>query len=86
MIEQVQYMSSQTTSSKKRLGARVVRAFFVGLSVGFAGGFGVYLLALAVNTLSKTPVLSPLAFLLLVLGFTTVASVGIELSKDLENA
>jgi len=63
-----------------------VRAFFVGLSVGFAGGFGVYLLALAVNTLQNAPVLSPLAFLLLVLGFTTVASVGIELSKDLENA
>jgi len=78
-------MSSQTTPPKKRLGARIVRAFFVGLSVGFAGGFGVYLLALAVNTLQGTPVLSPLAFLLLVLGFTTVASVGIELSKDLAN-
>ena len=79
-------MSSQTIPSKKRLGARIVRAFFVGLSVGFAGGFGVYLLALAVNTLQGTSVLNPLAFLLLVLGFTTVASVGIELSKDLENA
>jgi len=63
----------------------LLERFFVGLSVGFAGGFGVYLLALAVNTLSNTPVLSPLAFLLLVLGFTTVASVGIELSKDLAN-
>ena len=79
-------MSSNSNTPKKRLSARIVRAFFVGLSVGFAGGFGVYLLALAVNTLSNTPVLSPLAFLLLVLGFTTVASVGIELSKDLENA
>jgi hypothetical protein len=79
-------LSSQNSAPKKRLGARIVRAFFVGLSVGFAGGFGVYLLALAVNTLQGTPVLSPLAFLLLVLGFTTVASVGIELSKDLENA
>jgi len=79
-------MSSQTTPPKKRLSARIVRAFFVGLSVGFAGGFGVYLLALAVNTLQNASVLNPLAFLLLVLGFTTVASVGIELSKDLENA
>jgi len=78
-------MSSNSNTPKKRLGARIVRAFFVGLSVGFAGGFGVYLLALAVNTLQGTPVLSPLAFLLLVLGFTTVASVGIELSKDLAN-
>jgi len=68
---------------KKRLGARIVRAFFVGLSVGFAGGFGVYLLAVAVNALSSTVVLSPLAFLLLVLGFSIVSSVGIELSKDL---
>ena len=68
---------------KKRLGARIVRAFFVGLSVGFAGGFGVYLLAVAVNTLSSTTTLSPLAFLLLVLGFSLVASIGIELSKDL---
>jgi len=68
---------------KKRLGARIVRAFFVGLSVGFAGGFGVYLLAVAVNALSNVTVLSPLAFLLLVLGFSIVSSVGIELSKDL---
>ena len=68
---------------KKRLGARIVRALFVGLSVGFAGGFGVYLLAVAVNTLQATTVLSPLAFLLLVLGFSIVSSVGIELSKDL---
>jgi len=60
-----------------------VRAFFVGLSVGFAGGFGVYLLGVAVNALSNVTVLSPLAFLLLVLGFSIVASVGIELSKDL---
>jgi len=74
-------MSTQTP--KKRLGARIVRAFFVGLSVGFAGGFGVYLLAIAVNALSNVTVLSPLAFLLLVLGFSIVASVGIELSKDL---
>jgi len=72
-----------TPIPKKRLGARIVRAFFVGLSVGFAGGFGVYLLAVAVNTLQGSTVLSPLAFLLLVLGFTIVASVGIELSKDL---
>ena len=72
-----------TQPPKKRLGARIVRAFFVGLSVGFAGGFGVYLLAVAVNALSSTVVLSPLAFLLLVLGFSIVASVGIELSKDL---
>jgi len=68
---------------KKRLGARIVRAFFVGLAVGFAGGFGVYLLAVAVDALSNVKVLSPLAFLLLVLGFSIVASVGIELSKDL---
>jgi len=74
-------MSAPTV--KKRLGARIVRAFFVGLSVGFAGGFGVYLLAVAVNTLQATTVLSPLAFLLLVLGFSIVSSVGIELSKDL---
>jgi len=74
-------MSAPTV--KKRLGARIVRAFFVGLSVGFAGGFGVYLLAVAVNSLSSVTVLSPLAFLLLVLGFSIVSSVGIELSKDL---
>ena len=72
-----------TQPPKKRLGARIVRAFFTGLSVGFAGGFGVYLLAVAVNSLSSVTVLSPLAFLLLVLGFSIVSSVGIELSKDL---
>jgi len=74
---------SQTQVPKKRLGARVIRAVFNGVSLGILGGAGVYILAEGVNTLSGATTLNPTAFLLLILGASITASVGIELSKDL---
>jgi len=68
---------------KKRLGARVVRAIFNGVALGILGGTGIYILAEGVNTLSGTSTLNPTAFLLIVLGGSVAASVGVELSKDL---
>jgi len=69
--------------TKKRLGARITRAVFNGLSLGILGGAGIYILAQGVDTLAGTPVLNPTAFLLLIVGGSIVTSVGIELSKDL---
>jgi len=74
---------SQSPTPKKRLGARVIRAIFNGIALGILGGVGVYILAMGVNTLAGTSVLNPTAFLLIVLGGSVTASVGIELSKDL---
>ncbi len=74
---------SQSAAPKKRLGARLTRAFFVGLTLGFVGGIGAYLLSVAVNELAATIVVNPIAFFLLVLGFSLVGSVSVELSKDL---
>jgi len=61
----------------------MIRAIFTGFSVGILGGVGVYILATGVNNLAGTSVLNPTAFLLIVLGGSVTASVGIELSKDL---
>jgi len=68
---------------KKKLGARMIRAIFTGFSVGILGGVGVYILSTGVNQLTGSTVLNPIAFLLLILGGSLTASVGIELSKDL---
>jgi len=72
-----------STSPKKRLGARVIRAIFNGVALGILGGTGVYILAQGVNTLAGSSILNPTAFLLIVLGGSVTASIGIELSKDL---
>jgi hypothetical protein len=69
--------------TKKRLGARVVRAVFNGVALGILGGTGVYILASGVNSLAGSQILDPTAFLLIVLGGSVTASVGVELSKDL---
>ncbi len=68
---------------RKKIGARVIRAIFNGLGLGILGGTGVYILASGVNNLAGTSVLNPTAFLLIVLGGSVTASIGIELSKDL---
>jgi len=69
--------------TKKRLGARMIRAIFNGVALGILGGAGIYILAQGVDTLAGSPVLNPTAFLLIILGGSITASVGIELSKDL---
>ncbi|QJF12366.1 hypothetical protein QIT29_gp20 [Metallosphaera rod-shaped virus 1] len=68
----------------KKVSARVIRALFVGSTIGIFGGFGLYLLADAINTLAHATIVSPTGFLLLGFGGSIAGVVGTELSKDLE--
>ena len=69
--------------AKKSIAAKLVRAFFVGQTIGLIGGLGLYIMARAVNALAGSTVLDPTAMLLLTDGLATIASIGVELSKDL---
>jgi len=73
-------------SEKKtiHIGRRITRAVFNGLMIGVFGGTGLYLLTRAVNILAGEVVLDPIAFLMLGLGGSTVAAIGIELSADIQ--
>jgi len=65
------------------IGRRIVRAIFNGMCIGIFGGAGLYLLATAVNLLAGASVINATAFLLLGLGGSVVAAIGIELSADI---
>jgi len=67
----------------KSIGAKIIRAFFIGQSIGLVGGLGMFILAKALNVLAGSNVLDPISMLLLTDGIVTVASIGVELSKDL---
>ena len=69
--------------AKKSIAAKIIRAFFIGQTIGFIGGIGMYVMAKAVNILAGSAVFDPTALLLLTDGVATVAAIGIELSKDL---
>jgi hypothetical protein len=75
-------MSQQ--NQKPKIGQRMIRALFAGTTVGMIGGLGLYMLAKAINIIAGTPVFNEIAFLVLGLGGSLVAAVGIELSKDME--
>ncbi|MEM1560581.1 MAG: hypothetical protein QXN35_03445 [Ignisphaera sp.] len=70
-------------NNKPKLGQRMIRALFVGSTVGMIGGLGLYMMARAVNLIADAPVFDEMAFLVLGLGGALVAAVGIELSKDM---
>lgn len=76
--------NNQKDNQKPKLGQRMIRALFVGSTLGMIGGLGLYMLARAVNLIAGAPVFNEIAFLVLGLGGALVASVGIELSKDME--
>jgi ascorbate-specific PTS system EIIC-type component UlaA len=65
------------------IGARIIRAIFVGSTIGIFGGIGLFLLATAVNVFASSQVLPPIGFLLLGFGGSLVAAVGVELSSDM---
>jgi len=75
---------AQNQNNKPKLGQRMVRALFVGSTVGMIGGLGLYMMARAVNLIAGIPVFNEVAFLVLGFGGALVAAVGIELSKDME--
>ena len=72
------------SEKKVKIGARVIRALFAGSTIGIVGGLGLYLLTVAVNTIADSTVLNPIGMLLIGLGGSLVAAIGIELSKDIE--
>lgn len=74
---------SENKGKKISVGAKLVRAFFIGQTIGIIGGIGLYLLTLAVNTLASSTIIDPISMLLLTDGMATVASIGVELSKDI---
>jgi hypothetical protein len=68
------------------IGARIVRAIFVGSTIGIFGGIGLFLLATAVNVFAASQVFPPIGFLLLGFGGSVVGAVGVELSSDIEES
>lgn len=68
---------------KKSIAAKIIRALFVGNTIGILGGFGLYMLAVAVNTLTGATVINPTGVLLIGYGGAVTAAIGVELSKDL---
>jgi len=77
-------MSQNATNQKPKVSQRVVRGLFSGITIGLVGGFGLYFMAQAVNTLANKVVVDPIAVLLLSFGATVTAATSIELSKDME--
>jgi len=75
---------TQNQDNRPKLGQRMIRALFVGSTVGMIGGLGLYMMARAVNLIADAPVFDEMTFLVLGLGGALVAAVGIELSKDME--
>ena len=78
-------MSQAPVKPKKpKIGQRLVRALFVGNMIGTLLFFISYFFATAINGISGTTTISPIPVSLGMYGFGLSASIGIELSKDLE--
>ena len=69
--------------AKVSVGARVVRAVFIGFTIGIFGFLGFYLLATGVNLLANSTVINPIACGMFALGGAVVGAIGVELSKDI---
>ncbi len=65
------------------IGAKVIRALFIGLVIGLVGGLGIYYQVVAVNIIAGYVMIPAEAILMLVIGASLSAAVGIELSGDL---
>ena len=77
-------MSQPPSGEKKsRLGARAIRAFFLGAGIGFLGFIAVYFMAVAINLQSKSTIFNPVALGLVVFGFILLIVLGIEWSEYL---
>ena len=68
-----------------KIGKRLSKAFFNGIALGLFGGSSVYILAHGVNILAQAQVIDPIAFLVIVIGGMMTGSIGIELSKDVDD-
>lgn len=69
---------------KPKLGQRIVRALFVGNMIGFVLFIVSYFMATAINGLAGSTVLPQIPLSLGAWGMGISVSIGIELSKDIE--
>lgn len=79
----IQLTNDIHSSSDPSIGQKVIRAIFMGMTIGIYGGSGFWLLATAVNLFTGMLTLSPIGFLLMGLGGSLVGAIGIELTRDL---
>jgi len=83
-------MSQPTPSNggydkKSRLGFRAIRAFFLGLGIGFLAFLAVYFMASALNMQAGNTVFNPIALGLVALGLFLLIFLGIEWSEYLQD-
>jgi len=78
-------MSQQVKKKKPKLEQRQARSFLVGASLGFLLFIIVYFFATAVNSIANSPVIAAVPFALFSFAMGIALSVGVELSKDIEN-
>jgi len=75
-------MSSPPSPEKKsRLGARLIRAFFLGLGAGFIAFLAVYFIGIGLNMQAGTTIFNAIAIGLAVLGIFLLITLGIEWSE-----
>jgi len=77
-------MSQQQNQVKPKLGQRLARAFLVGSSLGFLLFIIVYFFATAVNAIAGSAVVPAVPFALFSFAMGLALSIGVELSKDIE--
>jgi|GEM_PF-1479702 len=78
-------MSQQVNNKKPKLGQRLARSFLVGASLGFLLFIIVFFFATAVNSIANSTVIPAVPFALFSFAMGLSLSVGVELSKDIEN-
>jgi len=69
--------------TKVSVARRIVRAIFIGMTIGMFGFWGVYLMATALYYIAGSHVVSEVGAGLLTFGATVSAAIGAELSKDI---
>jgi len=77
--------ANQQPQKKPKLSQRLARAFFNGMSAGFVGFIITYFFSTSTNMLGNQNIFDAIALGLFAFAFLMSASIGIELSKDLES-
>jgi len=75
----------QQQQKKPKLSQRLARASFNGMSAGFVGFIVTYFFSTSTNMLGNQNIFNAIALGLFSFAFLMAASIGIELSKDLES-
>jgi len=70
---------------RSRLGARAIRAFFIGSGIGLLAFFAIYFMGTAINLQAGKTVLNPIALGLVVFGFILLITLGIDYSEYMQD-